>query len=244
MSLSVINLTVSFPGTDGQSVQALKGLSLTVARGEVAGLAGASGAGKSLVAEALMGLLRGNALVSGHVTVEGRTPRPGSLALAPQTIDALDPLARIGTQLVRFGKPFGREVDVTKLLADVGLEPEVARAFPHELSGGMAKRVLLASALASGADFIIADEPTSGLDPENADRIMALIANLAQRGHGLLVISHDLKRLAAIARRITVMQDGVIIETADARYFDGEGSLLSASYTRALWRAQEIYGTC
>ena len=244
MSLSVINLTVSFPSADGQSVQALKGLSLTVERGEVAGLAGASGAGKSLVAEALMGLLPGNAITGGHVTVDGQKPRPGSLALAPQTIDALDPLARTGPQLTRFGKPFGRAVDAGKLLADVGLEPDVAHAFPHELSGGMAKRVLLASALASGADFIIADEPTSGLDPDNADRIMALIASLAQKGQGLLVISHDLKRLAAIARRITVMQDGAIVETADAECFASEGSTLSAPYTRALWRAQEIYGTC
>lgn len=244
MSLSVINLTVSFPSADGQSVQALKGLSLTVERGEVAGLAGASGAGKSLVAEALMGLLPGNAITGGHVTVDGQTPRPGSLALAPQTIDALDPLARTGPQLTRFGKPFGRAVDAAKLLADVGLEPDVAHAFPHELSGGMAKRVLLASALASGADFIIADEPTSGLDPDNANRIMALIASLAQKGQGLLVISHDLKRLAAIARRITVMQDGAIVETADAECFASEGSALSAPYTRALWRAQEIYGTC
>jgi peptide/nickel transport system ATP-binding protein len=244
MSLSVINLTVSFSGADGQSAQALKGLSLTVERGEVAGLAGASGAGKSLVAEALMGLLPGNAITGGHVTVDGVTPRPGSLALAPQTIDALDPLARIAPQLARFGKPFGRAVDAGKLLADVGLEPDVAHAFPHELSGGMAKRVLLASALASGADFIIADEPTSGLDPDNADRIMALIASLARKGHGLLVISHDLKRLAAISRRITVMQDGAIVETADAGCFASEGSALSAPYTRALWRAQEIYGTC
>ncbi|WP_122522212.1 ATP-binding cassette domain-containing protein [Pannonibacter phragmitetus] len=244
MSLSVINLTVSFPSADGQSVQALKGLSLTVERGEVAGLAGASGAGKSLVAEALMGLLPGNAITGGHVTVDGQKPHPGSLALAPQTIDALDPLARTGPQLTRFGKPFGRAVDAAKLLADVGLEPEVAHAFPHELSGGMAKRVLLASALASGADFIIADEPTSGLDPDNADRIMALIASLAQKGQGLLVISHDLKRLAAIARRITVMQDGAIVETADTGCFASEGSALSAPYTRALWRAQEIYGTC
>lgn len=244
MSLSVINLTVSFSGADGQSVQALKGLSLTVERGEVAGLAGASGAGKSLVAEALMGLLPGNAITGGHVTVDGRKPRPGSLALAPQTIDALDPLARIAPQLARFGKPFGRAVDTARLLADVGLEPDVAHAFPHELSGGMAKRVLLAGALATGAGFIIADEPTGGLDPDNADRIMALIASLARKGHGLLVISHDLKRLAAISRRITVMQDGAIVETANAGCFASEGSTLSSPYTRALWRAQEIYGTC
>ncbi|MEH0070468.1 ATP-binding cassette domain-containing protein [Pannonibacter sp. Pt2-lr] len=244
MSLSVINLTVSFNATDGRSLQALKGLSLTVNRGEVAGLAGASGAGKSLVAEALMGLLPGNALVSGHVTVDGQKPRPGSLALAPQTIDALDPLARIAPQLARFGKPFGRTVDAMKLLADVGLEPDVAHAFPHELSGGMAKRLLLASALASGAGFIIADEPTGGLDPGNADRVMALIASLARKGHGMLVISHDLQRLAAISRRITVMQDGAIAETADAGCFASEGSALSSPYTRALWRAQEIYGTC
>ncbi len=155
MSLSVINLTVSFSSADGQPVQALNGLSLTVERGEVAGLAGASGAGKSLVAETLMGLLPGNALVSGHVTVDSRKPRPGSLALAPQTIDALDPLARIAPSLRASASHLAGRWTRQGCLQMLGLSqtpPTLSRmSFPAAWPSGCCWQVLLPQVPASSS---------------------------------------------------------------------------------------------
>ena len=235
--LRVTALSVRFRLHDGGHATALSGLELTLARGEVIGLVGGSGAGKSLVAEALMGLLPGNAEVSGQITLDGQGLAPGQLALAPQAIDALDPLTRLGAQITRFARLAGQPPpDIPAALARLGLLETAARAFPHELSGGMAKRALIATALATGAGFLIADEPTLGLDPETADRILALLAGLAAQGHGVCVISHDLPRLIAIAGRITILQEGRMVETAMAGDFTG--GHLRHPFSRALWAAQ------
>ncbi len=239
--LRVTALSVRFRRHDGSHATALSGLELTLARGEVIGLVGGSGAGKSLVAEALMGLLPGNAEVSGQITRDGQRLVPGQLALAPQAIDALDPLTRLGDQITRFARLAGQPPpDLPAALARLGLPETAARAFPHELSGGMAKRALIATALATGAGFLIADEPTLGLDPETADRILALLAGLAAQGHGVCVISHDLPRLIAIAGRITILQEGRMVETAMAGDFTGGD--LRHPFSRALWAAQSWTG--
>ncbi len=217
---------------------ALDGLSFEVARGEVLGLTGGSGAGKSLIAEALAGCLPAGAGRSGRITLNGGDAARQAIALAPQRIDALDPLARVGRQLARFGGLGGRKVDIPGSLAAVGLDPAVARLYPHALSGGMARRVLLATALATGAGWIVADEPTVGLDKAAADRIMALLRGLAARGHGLVVISHDLPRLAGIADRVVVLREGQPVETAPGVAFEGEGRALRSPFSRALWQAQ------
>lgn len=234
--LRVENLGVSFRQHDGARLQPLAGVSLQVARGEVVGLIGGSGAGKSLVAEALLGLLPRNADVEGRMTLGGEPVAVGRVALAPQGVDALDPLARIGVQLRRFARLAGRSVDVPALLASLDLPAAAARAYPHELSGGMAKRALIATALASGADTLIADEPTLGLDPDVADATMQLFARLARDGKGVLVISHDLPRLVAIASRVTILQEGRMVETAAASAF--AGGALEHPFSRALWNAQ------
>lgn len=237
MMLRVTALSVRFRRHDGGHSQPLTGLDLTLARGEVVGLVGGSGAGKSLVAEALMGLLPRNAEVSGQITLAGLSLAPGQLALAPQGIDALDPLTRLGAQISRFARLAGQPPpDVCAALARLGLPEVAARAFPHQLSGGMAKRALIATALATGAPFLIADEPTLGLDPETADRIMALLAGLAAEGHGVCVISHDLPRLVAIARRVTILQEGRMVETAPAEAFAAHR--LTHPFSRALLEAQ------
>lgn len=239
--LRVTALSVRFRRHDGSHATALSGLELTLARGEVVGLVGGSGAGKSLLAEALMGLLPGNAEVSGQITRDGQRLAPGQLALAPQGIDALDPLTRLGDQITRFARLAGQPPpDLPASLARLGLPETAARAFPHELSGGMAKRALIATALATGAGFLIADEPTLGLDPETADRILALLAGLAAQGHGVCVISHDLPRLIAIAGRITILQEGRMVETALAQDFTG--GHLRHPFSRALWAAQSWTG--
>ncbi|RAP42711.1 ABC transporter ATP-binding protein [Rhodovulum viride] len=227
--LQIEDLSVAFRQHDGRLTRPLAGVSLTVAPGDCAGLIGGSGAGKSLIAEALTGTLPRNAELSGRIGVSGR------IALAPQAVTALDPLARAGAQIARLARLAGRSADPAALMARLGLPEAALRAYPHELSGGMAKRVLIATALATGAGTLIADEPTLGLDPEAADRIMALLAGLAAEGTGVLIISHDLPRLVATTTRVTVLREGRPVETVPAAAFP-EG--LTHPFTRALWDAQ------
>jgi len=240
--LRVENLTVRFRQHSGARLTPLAGVSLRLARGEVVGLVGGSGAGKSLVAEALLGLLPRNAELSGRVDIDGQPPQRAALALAPQALDALDPLARLGVQVERFAQLANRRVDPTALLGSLELHGDAARAYPHQLSGGMAKRALLATALATGAEFLIADEPTLGLDPELADSLMALFTRLADEGRGVLVISHDLPRLVRISARVTILQEGRMVETAAASAFPA--GTLTHPFTRALWAAQTWSDPC
>ena len=238
MTLSVRGLTVRFRQHGRPSLTALSGVSLDAPAGAVTGLVGGSGAGKSLVAEALMGALPRNAEVSGTVALDGRPPAPGALALAPQGVAALDPLAPLDAQLARFGRLSGRRADPAALRARAWLPEAAGRAYPHRLSGGMARRALLATALATAPRALIADEPTVGLDPETADAMLDLLAGLAAEGLAVLVVSHDLPRLAARAGAITVLREGRMVETSPAAAFAGDGAGLADPWTRALWRAQ------
>ncbi|WP_339947487.1 ATP-binding cassette domain-containing protein [uncultured Albimonas sp.] len=235
MTLRIEDLGVAFPAP---RPAALEGVCFAVARGELVGLTGSSGAGKSLAAEALAGLLPPGAERRGRITLDGAPLPRGAVALAPQRLDALDPLARVGRQIERFARLAGRRADVPATLAEAGLPAETAARFPHQLSGGMARRVLLAAALSTGAAWIVADEPTVGLDPAAADRATALLARLAGTGRGLVVVSHDLPRLARVAARIVVLREGRQVETAPAAAFAGEGAALRDPFSRALWRAQ------
>lgn len=236
--LKIVALSLTFHPKDGAPETALSGVTLTVARGEGVGLVGGSGAGKSLIAHAIMGSLPATARLSGQITLDDASISPGRLALVPQSVDALDPLANVGTQIRRFALLAGRNSDPAADLVRVGLSLDVAALYPHELSGGMAKRVLLATALAQDCDYLIADEPTLGLDPDAADGLMTCLAELIAAGKGVLVISHDLPRLAGITGRVVVLQDGEAVETAFATAFSGSGAGLVHPFSRALWRAQ------
>ncbi|APX91215.1 ABC transporter ATP-binding protein (plasmid) [Brevirhabdus pacifica] len=242
--LVVKSLTVRFRRHGAPSLTVLEGLDLAAPRGAVTGICGASGAGKSLIAAAIAGTLPRNADVSGRILVDGAPPSRGGIALAPQGLDALDPLATVGAQIARFARLADRTEDPAALLPRLGLAPTVAQAWPHELSGGMARRACLATALATGAGWLIADEPTAGLDAAAAERIMALLGTLASDGYGVLVISHDLPRLAAVAGEITVLQEGCAVETAPASAFRGNGEALRKPFARRLWQAQNVCPAC
>lgn len=242
--LVVQGLSVRFHRHRAPPLRVLDALDLVAPRGVVTGICGASGAGKSLIATALAGTLPRNAEVTGRIMVDGSAPAPGRIALAPQGLDALDPLARVGAQITRFTQLAGRKTDVAALLSRLGLDPDVALAWPHELSGGMARRACLATALATGAGWLIADEPTAGLDDLAADRIMRLLGDLAGDGYGVVVISHDLPRLASVASCIAVLRDGRAIETAPATAFHGTGTTLVHPFARKLWQAQDAQMAC
>jgi peptide/nickel transport system ATP-binding protein len=234
--LRIDALSVRFRRHDGFCDDVLDGVDMTLPRGALVGLVGGSGAGKSLVAEALLGLLPRNARVSGRITIDGRDLRTGDIALAPQGVDALDPLMRVGAQMDRMARLSGAVPQAIALACAVGLPEATLGAWPHELSGGMAKRALIATALATGAPYLVADEPTLGLDPDTADKVLDLLAGLARGGVGVLVISHDLRRLVPRAEHVTILQNGRMVETAPAAAFGADG--LQHPFSRRLWAAQ------
>jgi peptide/nickel transport system ATP-binding protein/oligopeptide transport system ATP-binding protein len=251
--LEVEDLRVHFAsrGMDNRLriARALNGVSFQVAEGEVLGLVGETGAGKSLTALALLGLLQPPAVVSsGRIRFEGRELDPVNsdvrgtrLTMIPQSPHtSLDPLTRVGDQLVRMQR---EHMKVSRkdawekardMLAEVRIPaPEQRlRAWPHELSGGMAQRVLIAMALVNQPRLVIADEPTTGLDVTVQAEVLDTLRELV-RAHRMsaIVITHDLGIVAHYCDRLAVMFAGVIVEQGPTRNVFREQR---HPYTRAL----------
>ncbi|WP_157217400.1 dipeptide ABC transporter ATP-binding protein [Flavisphingomonas formosensis] len=226
--LAIRDLTVSYAGR-----AAVRGLSLSVGRGEIVALVGESGSGKSTAAFAAMGLLPSAAVVGGEIRIDDRAMadltapeqdrlRGGTLSMVFQEpMGALNPRMRIGAQVaeaIRIHHPMSRaEADAraAATLARAGLPPEIAppTRYPHELSGGQRQRVAIAIAIAAGPALLIADEPTTALDVTTQAHILALLRRLVKEdGLGLLLVSHDLAMVAEVADRVAVMKDGAIVE--------------------------------
>jgi ABC-type glutathione transport system ATPase component len=228
----------------------LRGLSLRLERGELVALVGASGAGKSLLAHALLGILPGNAHVHGRIAFDGRPLdrdalarlRGREIALVPQAVTFLDPLARARTQLRWAARAAGRAAPgvAEQALTRYGLLPAAGALYPHQLSGGMARRVLTAMATVSQARLLIADEPTSGLDAEASALALRHLRLLADAGHGVLVITHDLAAVLPHADRLEIVNDGRSVEsTTPAAFFAGD---LRHAYAHALRAAMPAFG--
>lgn len=194
----------------------IEDLSLSLEENTITAVVGQSGSGKSLVAHAIMGMLPGNCRINGELLYKGapftdqvrRSLRKGEIVIIPQSIDYLDPLMTVGNQireLVREGDP---EEEMQKILARYSLAPEVADMYPFELSGGMARRILIACAVVQRPALIIADEPTPGLDEELVDEAIGHMLQLKENGASLLVITHDLFVAQAIADKIVFFKDG------------------------------------
>ena len=235
--LEVKDLTIVVDTPDGP-VTLVNGVSFSLGRGETLCLVGESGSGKSITSLALLGLSRGTRVASGSIAIDGvdmstksseelRTLRAsefGYITQDPQP--SLDPSMRVGdilTQFVRLhqgvGKAEARAITV-ELLERVRIpEPEsVARRYPHQLSGGMAQRVVIAAALSANPKVLIADEPTTALDVTVQAEILALLHELCDNDDSmaLLLVTHDWGVVADIADRVIVMRDGVLVESAPA----------------------------
>jgi oligopeptide/dipeptide ABC transporter ATP-binding protein len=231
-------LEIAFPRPGGALEPVVRGVSLELGEGERLGLVGESGSGKSLTALACLGLVpEPGRITGGRVEVDGldlaaapaarlRALRGGEIGLVFQeAAGALNPVYTVGFQLVEtirlhrsLPRLSARQLALD-LLAEVALdEPQGAsRAYPHELSGGQAQRVMLALALAGAPRFLIADEPTSELDPITRTEVLALIERLTgERGLGLLLISHDLASVRGAVQRLVVMYAGRIVEEGSA----------------------------
>ena len=210
-------------------VEAVRGVSLQVARGEIVGIVGESGSGKSVLGLSLMALLPDSArpVVTGSIRILG-TDMVGTTANADRLVrkqhigavfqdpmTSLDPTMTIGNQLAEVTKS---KAEVVKLLADVGIPDPESRlgAFPHQLSGGLRQRVMIALSLARNPSLIIADEPTTALDVTVQAQILQLLLDLrASRGCSVVFVTHDLGVAAQICDRIAVMYHGEIVESGD-----------------------------
>jgi len=230
-------------------VQAIRSLDLWVNKGEVLAVVGQSGAGKSLLAHALLGVLPKNAHVSGQLIFKGRNLtltdmnrlRGREIALIPQSMTYLNPLLKVGVQIARAAELSGVSPKASRratmeALRRYRLAEETASWFPFQLSGGMARRILTATATIGGADLILADEPTNGLDKDTAGETLMHLRGLADTGKAVLLITHDIEAALSIADRVTVFCGGVTVEEALAGDFNGSGRLRHP-YSRALWDA-------
>jgi peptide/nickel transport system ATP-binding protein len=235
--LEVDDLAVSFE-VDGGRVKAVDGVSLSIMPGETLGVVGESGSGKSVMAYSLVGLLAGNGRVDrGHVRFEGRELHgsPGKIKevrgrgiafIFQNPRAALNPIRSVGDQVRDALETAGRaqRKDSARRALELLEQVRIARAkerfgaFPHELSGGMCQRVLIAMALAAEPKLLIADEPTTGLDVTTQKVIMDTLYELgAKEGLATLLITHDVGLAARYCRRIAVMCRGKVVETGSTR---------------------------
>lgn len=236
-------------GLRRRELEPIKDLNLELKQGEILAIIGSSGSGKSLLAHAIMGILPYNAAVSGDVFFKGERLtdkvreriRGRELFLVPQSVTYLDPLLtiekqiRISIERNPSSKMRGQKID--ELLAHYGLEPEVKNYYPHQLSGGMARKVLLVCALAADADVLIVDEPTPGLDEAALQEVLDDFNRIREAGKSVLMITHDIKAALKIADRITVFYEGESVETALPEDFSDNGKGLKHPYSRKLIQA-------
>ncbi|CAL9327909.1 Vitamin B12 import ATP-binding protein BtuD [Streptomyces sp. enrichment culture] len=228
--LGVSGLTVAYPNGEGLRT-VVDGVSFALRRGEVLGLVGESGSGKSQCVFSVLGLLPPQATVTaGRITFDGERTTPQTLALlrgrriayVPQEpMSALDPLCTIGSQLaVPMRRILGLKREQARaraleLLARVGIqEPErVFALYPHQVSGGMAQRVLIAGAVSTDPDLIVADEPTTALDVTVQADILDLLRDLQrERDMGVLLVTHNFGVVADLCDRVVVMRNGTVVE--------------------------------
>ncbi|MFE3836221.1 ABC transporter ATP-binding protein [Pseudogemmobacter sonorensis] len=253
--LDVMDLRVGFT-QDGREVEAVKGVSFSVGRGETVALVGESGSGKSVTALSTVRLLADNARVSGKVMWQGRDilslPEPDLRRLRGDDISfifqepmtSLNPLHTIERQITESLTLHqgltgaSARARVLELLQKVGIRDAESRlgAYPHQLSGGQRQRIMIAMALANGPELLVADEPTTALDVTIQAQILELLASLKRsEGLSLLFITHDLNVVRRIADRVCVMQGGEIVEQGPAeRVFSDP----QHPYTRKLLAAE------
>ncbi|KSV93250.1 ABC transporter ATP-binding protein [Sinorhizobium sp. GL28] len=237
--LDIRNLRVEYPLANGDTLVAVKDIDLTIRPGEIHALVGESGAGKTTVGNALMGLLQApGKIAAGSIIIAGkqinlRTGRTEGIvpgrdvgAIFQDPMTSLNPLFTVESQLcegmLTHLKLSSREAKARalELMKAVGI-PEPERrlgSYPHQLSGGQRQRVVIATALACNPQLIVADEPTTALDVSVQAQILKLIRDLAdQRGVGVLLVTHNMGVVAEIADRVTIMQNGAVVESGPTR---------------------------
>ncbi|ADY57371.1 oligopeptide/dipeptide ABC transporter, ATPase subunit [Syntrophobotulus glycolicus DSM 8271] len=244
--LEIENLAVSFrqyeKGLRQRELEVISSLSIQIQAGEILAIVGSSGSGKSLLAHAILGILPSNARVSGSLKYRGRELtssrqeklRGRELVLVPQSVTYLDPLMKIGAQVRGTN---GSAEAQRRVFEKYQLGSETEEMYPFQLSGGMARRVLVATAVIGAAGLIIADEPTPGLHPAVAEETMRHLRALADEGRSVMLITHELDLACRVADRIAVFYGGTTVEVAPVADFIQGREALRHPYSKALWNA-------
>lgn len=249
--LKVNHLGISFSqytkGLRRTDLKVITNLDMELYEGEILAVVGSSGSGKSLLANAIFGILPDHAALEGEMYYKGRLLsqkdkeriRGKEIALIPQSVNYLDPLQKVGRQIeLSIQKKENRTQVIESLFQKYGLKQEVAGYYPFQLSGGMARKVLLATALASDAKVIVADEPTPGLDEAALSEVLKDFRELADAGRAILMITHDMEAALRIADKVAIFYAGTTLEVANVQEFDHTGKLLRHPYTKALNQAR------
>ena len=251
--LSVEHLMISFSqyerGWRKIQLPVIRDLSINIKGHEIVAVVGSSGSGKSLLAHAVMGLLPANASWKGRIAFKGeeltgkrvKELRGRKMVLVPQSVSYLDPLMKVGDQVRRGHKDGISRARSREVLGRYGLGEDTEELYPFQLSGGMTRRVLISTAVMEKPELVIADEPTPGLHISAARRVLSHFREIADRGAGVLLITHDLELALQVADRIVVFYTGTNVEEAAVSDFQKE-ERLRHPYTRALYRAMPSHG--
>ena len=248
--LSVKDLGISFSqytkGLRRRELEVITNLDIDLYEGEILAVVGSSGSGKSLLAHAILGILPDNATTEGNIIYKGKSLslkdkeklRGREIVFIPQSVNFLDPLMKVSKQ-VKISIENKEEANKRqrKIFNKYELDKKVDNLYPFELSGGMARKVLLSTALVSDCKVIIADEPTPGLDEKSLNEALKDFRNIADSGCAILMITHDIEAALKIADKIAVVYAGTTLEIANVNDFKGDGKNLRHPYSKALFNA-------
>lgn len=247
--LEVNNLSISFTqyvqGLNRHDLKVISDLTIDVAESEIVAILGSSGSGKSLLAHSILGILPYNSHVEGEIKYRGNVLnqelkeklRGNEICLIPQSVNFLDPLMKVSEQAIGECKDekehAEKKIKQREIFAKYGLDESVDDLYPFELSGGMARKVLLSTALIEDPNLLIADEPTPGLDKKSVDETIEDIKNLKENGKGVLLITHEIDVALKTADRIAIFYSGYVIEINTVENFKNADNVLHP-YTKAL----------
>ena len=250
--LEIKNLSISFTqyikGLERRELKVISDLTMDIHDHEILAVLGASGSGKSLLAHAILGILPENANVSGTIKYKHQelTPtlqeklRGKNISLIPQSVNYLNPLMKVKEQAIGYIEDENQKKLMLekqrKIFEKYGLSEKVDEMYPFQLSGGMARKVLISTALLNSPDTIIADEPTPGLDEEAVNETIRDLIELKNNGVGMLLITHDILTAIKASDKIAIIYLGYVIEITKTENFLTGKNLLHP-YTRALYDA-------
>ena len=247
--LEVNNLSISFTqyvqGLNRHDLKVISDLTIDVNESEIVAILGSSGSGKSLLAHSILGILPYNSHVKGEIKFRGNVLdqklkeelRGKEICLIPQSVNFLDPLMKVSEQAIGECKNEKehdtKKINQREIFEKYGLDESVDDLYPFELSGGMARKVLLSTALINDPMLLIADEPTPGLDAKSVQETIEDIKKLKENGKGVLLITHEIDVALKTADRIAIFYSGYVIEINKVENFRNSENLLHP-YTKVL----------
>ncbi|OWT33782.1 peptide ABC transporter ATP-binding protein [Methanobrevibacter sp. 87.7] len=244
-----IGFTQYFKGLKQRKLNVISDLTIDLYENEILAVLGSSGSGKSLLAHGILGILPPNAEVNGlmyykneELTDELKEKlRGNTISLIPQSVNYLNPLMKIKYQAIGYIEDESLKNEKLKKQEEIferyNLDKTVGDMYPHQLSGGMARKVLISTALLNNPKIIIADEPTPGLDKKSVDETITDLIDLKDKGVSVILITHDIDTAIKTSDRIAILYLGYIIEVTETKNFKYNNENLLHPYTKALFNA-------